>query len=226
MIKAVIFDIDGTLIDSVDLHAKAWQDAFNQFGIKVGFQAARDQIGKGGDEILPTFLNKLQIKHFGEKLKSWRGEHFKKTYLHKVKPFPESNALLKRVKASGKRIAAGSSAHQDELQYYLKLLEAETLFDVQTSADDAEKSKPHPDIFQAVLHKLDLEPQHAIVVGDSPYDVEAAKKARLPAIGVLSGGFPRQWLTAAGAVEIYGGPKDLLARYDLSAIELGVRVLT
>jgi HAD superfamily hydrolase (TIGR01509 family) len=225
LIKAVIFDIDGTLVDSVDLHAKAWQEAFAQFGVAVTFQQARDQIGKGGDELLPTFLTELQIKHFGEKLKAWRGEHFKKNYIHKVKPFPESHALLRHVKESGKRLAAGSSAKEEELEYYLKLLKAEHLFDVKTCADDAERSKPNPDIFQAALSKLGLGPHYAIVVGDSPYDIEAAKKAKIPGIGVLSGGFPREWLIEAGAVAIYGGPEDLLSHYETSPIETGTKAI-
>jgi HAD superfamily hydrolase (TIGR01509 family) len=225
LIKAVIFDIDGTLVDSVDLHAKAWQEAFAHFGVVVTFKQTRDQIGKGGDELLPTFLTELQIMHFGEKIKAWRSEHFKRNYMHKIKPFPESNALLHRVKDSGKRLAAGSSAKEDELEYYLKILKAEHLFDVKTSADDAERSKPNPDIFQAALSKLDLGPHHAIVVGDSPYDIEAARKAKLPGIGVLSGGFPREWLLNAGAVAIYGGPEDLLSHYETSPIESGTKVI-
>jgi HAD superfamily hydrolase (TIGR01549 family) len=225
LIKAVIFDIDGTLIDSVDLHAKAWQEAFAHFGVAVTFQEARDQIGKGGDELLPTFLTELQIKHFGEKLKAWRGEHFKKNYMQTVKPFPQANALLQRVKKSGKRLAAGSSAKEDELEYYLKLLKAEHLFDAKTSADDAERSKPHPDIFQAALTKLNLLHHNAIVVGDSPYDIEAARKAKIQGIGVLSGGFPSEWLNEAGAISIYRDPEDLLVHYETSPIETGAKVI-
>ena len=220
--KAVIFDIDGTLVDSVDLHAKAWQDAFAHFGIKIEFIEIRNQIGKGGDQILPTFLTKEQIEKFGEDLKEWRGEHFRKEYRHSVKPFRDSHALLARVKKSGKLIAAGSSAKQEELDYYLGLLDAKDLFDVTTSADEVEKSKPNPDIFEVALKKLKSSFDDTIVVGDSPYDVEAAKRAGLPTIGFLSGGFPKEWLIDAGAIKIYDGPTGMLTDYGASPIEKGV----
>jgi len=144
---SVIFDIDGTLIDSVDLHAKAWQDAFQHYGIEIGFTEIRSQIGKGGDEILPTYLSKKNERAFGEELKEWRAERFKSTYIESVKPFHKAHELLQRIKDSGKLIAAGSSAKKDELDYYLNLLSAGYLFDVVTSADDVNKSKPNPDIF-------------------------------------------------------------------------------
>ena len=222
--NAVIFDIDGTLIDSVDLHAKAWQDSFAHFGIRLTFTEVRNQIGKGGDELVPTFLSKKQINEFGEELQEWRSQHFKNTYMGEVKPFHDSNHLLQRVKKSGKLIAVGSSAKKDELDYYLQLLKAKDLFDVITSADDVDKSKPNPDIFQVVLSKLQTSTSETIVVGDSPYDAEAAKKMGLPTIGFLSGGFPKEWLVSAGAIKIYRGPTELLEKYDCSPIETGVHV--
>lgn len=218
-IKAVIFDIDGTLIDSVDLHAKAWQDAFAHFGIQLPLLDVRNQIGKGGDQLIPTFLDKKQIQEFGDELKEWRGEHFKETYMGSVRPFHDSHSLIERVKKSGKKIAAGSSAKQDELHYYLSLLKAEDLFDEITSADDVDKSKPHPDIFEVALSKLDSTPHDTVVIGDTPYDVEAAIKIGLPTIGVLCGGFPEEWLTAAGAIKIYKNPTDLLQKFDASPIQ-------
>jgi HAD superfamily hydrolase (TIGR01549 family) len=217
-VTAVIFDIDGTLIDSVDLHARAWQEAFRHFGFSVSFQSVRDQIGKGGDELLPTFLSEEQVTKLGDELKEWRGEHFKKNYLHQVVPFTGAHELLARVKESGIKLAAGSSAHKDELDIYIGLLKAKELFDVVTSSDDAEKAKPHPDIFEAALKKLGEQAHNVLVVGDSPYDSEAASKAKIPAIGFLCGGFPREWLLQSGVIEIYEGPEDLLQLFDNSAI--------
>jgi HAD superfamily hydrolase (TIGR01549 family) len=217
-VSAVIFDIDGTLIDSVDLHARAWQEAFRHFGFAVSFQAVRDQIGKGGDELLPTFLTEEEIAKLGDEMKSWRGEHFKKNYLHGVVPFKESHELLARLKESGRKLAAGSSAKKDELDVYIGLLDAKELFDVVTSADDADKAKPHPDIFEAALNKLGELPQDVVVVGDSPYDAEAASKAHIESVGFLCGGFPRDWLLQAGVAEIYEGPSDLLQKLDDSVI--------
>lgn len=221
--KAVIFDIDGTLIDSVDLHARAWREAFEKFGITLGFKEIRDHIGKGGDKILPTYLSKDQIADFGEELKEWRGEHFKKAYMQSVRPFHDSHDLLQKVKRSGKLLAAGSSAKQDELDYYLNLLNAKGLFDVTTSADDVDESKPSPDIFEVALKKLGSSFDDTIVVGDTPYDVEAALKAGLSTIGFLSGGFSEEWLTNAGAIKIYDGPSGLLKDFGASPIEKGVK---
>jgi HAD superfamily hydrolase (TIGR01509 family) len=217
-VSAVIFDIDGTLIDSVDLHARAWQEAFRHFGFSASFQECHDQIGKGGDELLPTFLTPEQITKVGDEIKNWRGEHFKKNYLHEVLSFPGAHDLLQRAKAAGKQLAAGSSAHKDELEIYIALLEAQDLFDVVTSSDDADRSKPHPDIFEAAMEKLGILADNTVVVGDSPYDAEAALKAKLSTIGFLCGGFPREWLIQSGVTEIYEGAQDLLLRFDDSLI--------
>ncbi len=217
--KAVIFDIDGTLVDSVDLHAKAWQEAFENFGKHLEFQAVRDQIGKGGDELLPTFLSDEEIEQFGDDLKTFRGDLFKSKYMDKVKPLPGVRDLMKCLKEHGKRIAVGSSAKKDEVSFYLKLAKIDDLVEIQTCADDVSRSKPHPDVFEAALEKLKLQAEDVIVVGDSPFDAEAAKKAHMQTIGFLSGGFDQEKLVDAGAVAIFAGPEDLLAHYQTSPIE-------
>lgn len=218
MIEAIIFDIDGTLVDSVDHHAKAWQDAFEHYGKNIDFQKIRNQIGKGGDQLLPTFLTKAEIDQFGDALKTYRAEIFKKNYIAKVKPFPRVRELFERIKKDGKRIGIGSSAHKSELDHYLKLCKVDDLVDAATSADDADKSKPHPDIFEAALSKLGETPERTIVVGDSPYDAEAANKIRMRTIGMLCGGFDKEKLEHAGVVEIFLAPADLLQKYDQSII--------
>lgn len=216
--NSIIFDIDGTLIDSVDLHAKAWQDAFEHFGVKLGFAEIRSQIGKGGDELVPTFLSKKDERAFGEELQEWRSQHFKSTYRDSVKPFHKSHELLQRIKQKGKLLAAGSSAKKDELDYYLELLNAKDLFDVTTSADDVNKSKPNPDIFEAALSKLQNSASETVVVGDSPYDAQAATRIGIPCVGVLCGGFAKQSLVDAGATAIYKGPEDLLDKLESSPL--------
>lgn len=218
MIEAIIFDIDGTLVDSVDLHAHAWQDAFAHFGREFDFKAVRDQIGKGGDQLIPTFLSKEETKQIGEQLKNYRSDLFKSKYLQRVKPFSKVRELFEHVLADGKKIAIGSSAHKEELEHYLDLCHVSDLVDTATSADDADKSKPHPDIFEAALQKLGETPERTIVIGDSPYDAEAANKISLRTIGVLCGGFEREVLEKAGVVAIFDGPADLLAKYDQSLL--------
>lgn len=219
MIKAVIFDIDGTLVDSVDLHARAWQEAFEHFGKKIPFEKVRYQIGKGGDQLMPVFFSKRELEEFGEELEKYRGELYKREYLPRVVAFPSVRELFERVKQDGHRIALASSAKEDEIGTYKKLARIGDLVEEQTSADDAEKSKPHPDIFEATLSQLgDVKPSEAVVVGDTPYDAEAAGKAGLNTVGFLCGGFPEEDLRAAGCVRIYRDASDLLARYDDSPL--------
>jgi HAD superfamily hydrolase (TIGR01549 family) len=219
VIKAVIFDIDGTLVDSVDLHARAWQEAFEHFGRKVSFEKVRYQIGKGGDQLMPVFFSKEELEEFGEELEKYRGDLYKREYLSRVVAFPSVRELFERIRQDGHRLALASSAKEDELGAYKKLARIEDLIEEQTSADDAEKSKPHPDIFEAALAQLgDVSPAEAIVVGDTPYDAEAAGKAGLSTVGFLSGGFPEEDLCAAGCIRIYRDASDLLTRYDDSPL--------
>ncbi|HEX7174713.1 MAG TPA: HAD family hydrolase [Pyrinomonadaceae bacterium] len=219
MIKAVIFDIDGTLVDSVDLHAKAWREAFRHFGREFPFERVRYQIGKGGDQLMPVFLSPDELERFGDELEKHRGELFKKEYMPRVRPFPRVRELFERIRADGRRIALASSAKEDEVKVYRKIADIGDLIEEQTSADDAERSKPYPDIFEAALERLDdVGPKESLVVGDTPYDAQAAGKIGLRTIGLLCGGFPEEDLRAAGCVEIYKDPADLLARYEESLI--------
>lgn len=219
MPKAVIFDVDGTLIDSVDLHARAWQDAFRDYGHSIAFDDIRGQIGKGGDQLMPVFLDPAELEQKGEDLERHRGRILKERYLSQVVAFPKVRDLFERLRADGTRVVLASSAKGDELERYKQLARIEDLIDGETSSDDAEKSKPHPDIFQAALRRLgDIRPEDAVVVGDTPYDAEAAGKAGLRTVGLLCGGFPEQSLRDAGCIAIYKDPADLLAQYERSPL--------
>ena len=219
MPNAVIFDVDGTLIDSVDLHAHAWQDAFREFGHEVAFDKLRGQIGKGGDQLLPVFLSKEEVAAKGEALNTRRSGIFKERYLSRIKPFPMVRELLQRIQDDGLRIALASSANKSELDAYKKAAHVEDLLQAETSTDDAERSKPEPDIFEAALQRLgDMDPKQVVVIGDTPYDAEAAGKAGLRAIGVLCGGWSEDALRRAGCIAVYRDPADLLAQYDASPL--------
>jgi HAD superfamily hydrolase (TIGR01509 family) len=219
MIKAVIFDVDGTLVDSNDLHVMAWQEAFRGCGKEVAYEELHEQMGKGGDQLMPVFCSGEELERFGEELERSRTELFTRDYLPHVKPFPKVRELFERLEADGLSIALASSAKEEELERHKKTLEIADLLDAATSADDAERSKPHPDIFQAALAGLEgVKPEEAVVVGDTPYDAVAAAKAGMRAVGLLSGGFTEEELRAAGAVEIYEDVADLLARYDDSLL--------
>ena len=219
MSRAVIFDIDGTLVDSVDLHARAWVEAFSKFGREVEFERVRAQIGKGGDQLMPVFFSREELDKFGEEMEKYRGELFKRAYMPHVRPFPKVRELFERVRRDGKRVALASSAKEDELKVYKDLANISDLVEEETSSDDAARSKPHPDIFAAALARLgDVSPAEAVVVGDSPYDAEAARKLNLKTVGVLCGGFPESDLRAAGCVAVFRDPADLLARYEQSPL--------
>jgi HAD superfamily hydrolase (TIGR01509 family) len=218
LLKAVIFDIEGTLVDSVDLHARAWQEAFAHFDHQVEFSTVRSQIGKGGDPLLPVFLPKEEMARRGREIEEYRSKLYKQRYLPKVRGFPEVRHLIERVKGNGLQVVLASSAKSDELQTYKQIAGIEDLVDEETSADDAAKSKPHPDIFKAALDRLGATASEAIVVGDSPYDAQAAGKIGLRTIGVLCGGFPEADLRNAGCIAIYRDPADLLRRFDPSVL--------
>ena len=211
--KAAIFDMDGTLLDSVDLHALAWQEALLKFGHDVSFEQARSQIGKGGDKLLPVFLSADEQRDHGEELELWRSNRFKVEYLPLVRPFSAVPDLLRRVRDSGVQIAVASSAKMDELDKYLDIAGIADLVDLTTSSDDVEESKPAPDIFETVLKKLEIDGSKAVAIGDTPYDAEAAGKAKIATIGVLCGGFTESSLRQAGCAEIYPGPAALFARF-------------
>jgi HAD superfamily hydrolase (TIGR01509 family) len=214
MLRAAVFDVDGTLVDTVDLHARAWQDAFRKWGKDVEFIEVRSQIGKGGDQILPMFFAPDEVKRFGAKMSEWRGEHFKSVYLPQAKPFPKTRELFSVLRDRGVKLALASSAKEDELESYKKLANIADLIDAETNADEVERTKPHPDIFAMAMEKLGVQPKHAIAVGDSPFDAQSAGKIGLLTVGMLCGGFPEELLRAAGAVEIYRDPEDLLGHVD------------
>ena len=219
MIKAVIFDIDGTLVDSVDLHAKAWKMAFEKFGKEMSFVAIRRQIGKGADQLLPVFFSREELDQFGGELDSYRSALFKREYLPKVKAFPNVRELFQRIKHDGKQIALASSAKEDELKEYKKIAQIDDLIESETSSGDVEKSKPYPDIFAAALEQLgNIAPDQVIAIGDTPYDAQAAGKINVRVIGLLCGGWNQEQLRQAGCVAIYREPADLLVHYDSSPL--------
>jgi HAD superfamily hydrolase (TIGR01509 family) len=217
MIKAVLSDIDGTLVESNWLHAAAWRDAFAVIGIQLDLEEVRRQIGKGGDELIPVFVPWWKRKHVEEPLKTYRKFVFETDYMDKVKPFPRVRELMERMKQAGIKVALSSSSKKDELEIYKKIANIEDLVEENTSADDADRSKPHPDIFQATLHKLHLKPAEALALGDTPYDAEAAGNAGVWTVGVTTGGWSEKDLLYAGCVEVWKDIGELLDNFHRSA---------
>ena len=214
-VSAAIFDIDGTLVDSVDLHARAWQEAFEHFGYTIPFEKIRHEIGKGSDKLIPDLLGKEEAGRVFRELDKFRGNLWKSKYLGQVKPFPKVRELFLRILHDGKQIVLASSAKGDELKRYKQIAAIDDLVKDETSSDDVDDSKPSPDVVEAALQKLGHPNQATVImVGDTPWDILAAAQAGVKSIGVLCGGFPEQELRTAGAIAVYRDPANILAHYD------------
>jgi HAD superfamily hydrolase (TIGR01509 family) len=217
MVRGVIFDIDGTLVDSVDLHAIAWRRALYRFGHRVPYDQVRAQIGKGGDQLLATLIPSASPAERA-RIEEHRARLFRRWGLPQVRAFPRVRDLFLHARGRGQRIALASSAKASEVPVYERLAAIGDLVDARTTSADAEASKPEPDIFGVALARLGLPAADCAVVGDSPYDAEAAARLGLRAVGVLCGGFHADALRAAGCLELYRDPADLLDRYAASLL--------
>jgi len=215
-ITAVLFDVDGTLVDSNDAHAHAWVTAFAALDVTVEFAHVRRCIGMGGDKLMPEVSGLRDDSPIGERIAKRRGEIFTTEFLPKIQPFKDAGRLVAAVKDLGLTVVAASSAKKDELTALLEIAGADSLMDAATSSDDAEESKPEPDIIHAALKRAKASPAEAIMIGDTPYDVEAARRAGVASIAFRCGGWGDADL--AGAVAIYDGPWDLLQRLDESPL--------
>jgi HAD superfamily hydrolase (TIGR01509 family) len=214
-IKAVLFDLDGTLVDSNDLHIKAWQQVFDEHGHKISRAAIHEQIGKGGDLLVPALIPGITA-HEEKAMSDAHGALFRERYIEQVKPFPGARALLGKAHDAGQRVIFASSASQDDLDYYVRLLDARDIVDTSTSIDDVTHSKPEPDIFAAALKKSGAKADQAIAVGDTPYDIEAATACGIATVAVRSGAFSAEQL--AGAVALYPDVGALARDYSTSPL--------
>ena len=196
-LQGLIFDIDGTLVDSNELHAECWIEAFAHFGKRLEYDLVRSQIGKGGDLLVPDLLSAKEMRRFGEKVKKYRSDLYKRKYMPKVKPFPRVRDVFETLRSRGIKLALASSSNHDEVEYYTRLLGVGGLLKGSTSKHDAAFSKPSPEIFAAALERLGTDDAFTFTVGDTPYDVLAAHRCALPIVALLSGGFDRTLLTKA-----------------------------
>ena len=215
-LKAVLFDVDGTLVDSNDAHAHAWVRAFAEFDIDVSFEEVRRLIGMGGDKLMPRVSDVSEDSDQGQKIAARRKEIFKKEWLPQLAALPRAADLVDAIKKRGLVAVAASSAKKEELEPLLKIAGAHSLMDAATSSDDAEESKPDPDIIEAALERAGAKADEAIMIGDTPYDIEAAGRAGVRTIAFRSGGWQDADLT--GALAIYDGPWDLLDQLEASPL--------
>lgn len=214
--RVVILDVDGTLIDSNDAHAQAWVDVGREMGYPIQYVVVRTLIGMGGDRVLPRLTGLENGSPEAKKVKQRRGEIFREKYLARLKPFAGARELLERMRTEGLKLVVASSASEKDLQALLRQAGVDDLIERETSASDVDESKPSPDIVEAALDSAHCAPGEAVMIGDTPYDVEAASRAGVAPIALRSGGWGDRDLV--GAAAIYADPADLLAHYDDSPL--------
>jgi phosphoglycolate phosphatase-like HAD superfamily hydrolase len=214
--QGVILDVDGTLINSNDAHARAWVEALSEVGIVVDFAKVRPLIGMGGDKLLPALGGLAEESKLGARVSERRSEIFRERYLPQLHSFPKTRELLLRMVRAGLTLAVASSAKKEELDILLELAKVKDLIETATSSGDAERSKPDPDIVRAALDRLALPPARALMIGDTPYDIEAARRLGIDTIAFRCGG--RSDRDLSGAIAIYDGPEQLLEHFDSSPL--------
>jgi HAD superfamily hydrolase (TIGR01509 family) len=216
LLRGVIFDIDGTLVDSNDAHARSWVDTFAEADYDVPFSVVRPLIGMGGDKLLPKTIGIRHDSEEGKKLSERRSRIFREKYLPGLRALDGSRALVERVRADGLKPVVATSAKDEELQGLLKAAGVADLMEDRATASDAKRSKPDPDIVKAAIKQAGIEAAELVMIGDTPYDVEAALRAGVQIIGFRSGGWKDPDLS--GAAEIYDGPAHLLANFESSLL--------
>ena len=214
MLRGVIFDIDGTLVDSNEAHARSWVDTLHELDYDVPFDVLWPMIGMGGDKVLPSIAGIESDSSLGKSLSTRRWEIFQRDYLPALKPMPGARELVQRMKDDKLSLIVASSAGGDELGLLMEAANVADLMKERTSSSDAEDSKPDPDIVQAAVKKSGRKPDELIMLGDTPYDVQAAIGANVKLVGLLCGGWTI--LELSGATAIYDDPADVLDWYDYS----------
>lgn len=212
--RAILLDIDGTLIDSNDEHAWAWVDTGREFGHDIQYDKVRWLIGMGGDKVLPELTGLTEDSPEGQRILARRGEIFRSRYAPTLQAFDGAHDLLVRLRDDGHDLVVATSASDEDLEALLEQAGLDDVLKKATTSDDAEESKPAPDIVHAALGKAHVGPGRAIMLGDTPYDVAAARKAGVEIIALRCGGWDDEDLH--GAAAIYDDPADLLAHYSAS----------
>jgi HAD superfamily hydrolase (TIGR01549 family) len=210
-VPAALLDVDGTLIDSNYQHALAWYRAFRRSGITLPLWRIHRHVGMGGDQLVPALVGEEADERLGDEVREARGEEYERL-IGEVAPLEGARELLEDLRGRGFTVVLASSSPQDELDHYLELLDARELADCWTTDDDVESTKPQPDLVRAALDKAGTD--EAVMVGDTPWDIEAARKAGVETVCVITGGFSEQELRDAGAVAVFESIEELRRRLD------------
>ena len=213
-----ILDIDGTLVDTNYQHVVAWYRAFRQHGHVVPMWVIHRHIGMGGDQLVESICGEEVEREQGDDIRATEKPLYK-AMIEEVEPLEGARELMVDLKDAGHTVILASSAKEDELEHYLDLLDARDLADDWTSSADVEETKPAPDIVHSALAKAGADAGDAVMVGDTPWDIQAAEKAGVPTLAVLTGGFSEQELADAGALQVFPTMQDL--RKGLARTPLG-----
>ncbi len=212
MPRAAILDIDGTLVDTNYQHALAWYRAFRQHEIILPIWKIHRAIGMGGDQFVPHLIGEEQDAEIGDDLRASEKPLYL-SMIEEVEPFAGARDLIVDLKERGNAVILASSAKANELEHYLDLLDVREVVDDWTSSADVEKTKPEPDLVLAALEKAGTK-EDAVMVGDTPWDVKAAKNAGIDTIAVMTGGFGEDELREAGALAVFDSIEELHERID------------
>ena len=210
-----MLDLDGTLVDANYQHAFAWYRAFRRHDIAVPMWRVHRHIGMGGDQIVEAIAGEDVERRLGDALREASAEEFARLR-DECEPLEGAADLVRELKRRDLAVVLASSAKEQEVDHYLDLLDARELVDGWTTSADVERTKPEPDLVRAALEQLGTE--DAVMVGDTPWDVQAAEKAGVPTVAVLTGGFSESELTDAGAVAVFSSIVEL--REDLASTPL------
>jgi HAD superfamily hydrolase (TIGR01509 family) len=215
--RGVLFDVDGTLIDSSYIHTMAWWGAFRQYGHDVPMAAIHQLVGMGGARLVDNLLPSGRDRDEDEDIMASHGALYA-SHWPSLRALDGAKELLSQCHAGGLAVALASSARERDLQVMRSVLDADAFIDAATSANDAKESKPAPDILEAALASVGVDAADAVYVGDAVWDMKAAAALGIPSIGVTCGGIQAAQLRDAGAVEVYEGPRDLLENLGSSVI--------
>jgi HAD superfamily hydrolase (TIGR01509 family) len=206
--ETILFDLDGTLVQSNELHASAWAEVLQRFGHEITAEQVWPLIGKGADKLLPELTGIAADSPEGKEIIAARTRTFIEHYVPRVRAVPCAKELVDHLRKQGKKIMIASSAAEEELQAILRAAELEDCIPERTASDDADTSKPDPDIVTAALRKVGSSADQAVMIGDTPYDVEAARRAGLSIIAFRCGGWSDE--DFEGANFVCEGPEELL----------------
>jgi HAD superfamily hydrolase (TIGR01509 family) len=211
-VEAVLLDVDGTLIDSNYHHALAWYRAFRRHDVVLPMWRIHRAVGMGGDQLVPALAGRELDQEQGDDIRAARDEIYRSGLMDEVAPLEGGHELIAELKDRGLQVVLASSSPKDELEHYLDLLEVQQLADAWTTKDDVDATKPAPDLVLAALKKAQT--GSAVLVGDTPWDVQAASKAGVETLCVITGGWSKQELREAGAIAVFESVDELRRRLD------------